>query len=241
MQQNLAANGLPGRIRRKVPFIPKHGAQMRRGWARSVLDWRTEDWGHVIFSDESKFNLFGSDGRHWCRRRTGDALRPQFTDKKVKHGGGSLMVWGCITRLGVGRLLRVEGTMTAIKYVEILSHGLLGTLSDHGIDLEDFIFQQDNDVKHTSGAAADFFEDNSIFLLHWPSYSANMNIIEHVWDHLDQKVRARVPPPSNIDALWSVLQEEWNQISVEYLGKLYASLPRRVAALRAANGWNTKY
>ena len=55
-------------------------------------------WNRVIFTDESKFNLYGNDGR--CKvwkpnQELNDAnLCPTF-----KHGGGSVKVWGC-TRAG---------------------------------------------------------------------------------------------------------------------------------------------
>ena len=57
-----------------------------------------------MFSDESKFNLFGSDGCQWRWREPGQANDARYTNKTVKHGGGSVMVWGCITCHGVGWL-----------------------------------------------------------------------------------------------------------------------------------------
>ena len=56
----------------------------------------------VLFSDESKFNLVGSDGHLWCWRRPGEEFDSCFTKKVVKHGGGNIMVWGCLTAKGVG-------------------------------------------------------------------------------------------------------------------------------------------
>ena len=51
-----------------------------------------ERWKHTVFSDESKYNIFGSDGRQWCRRRAGEAEQRQYMKKQVKHGGGNIMV-----------------------------------------------------------------------------------------------------------------------------------------------------
>ncbi|KAF8596990.1 hypothetical protein BDV93DRAFT_410295, partial [Ceratobasidium sp. AG-I] len=68
----------------------------------------------------------------------------------VKHGGGSVMVWGCITAQGVGRLYRIDGRLTAVRYTEILGTELLGTLHDHSIPVRRTIFQQDNNPKHTA-------------------------------------------------------------------------------------------
>jgi hypothetical protein len=52
--------------------------------------------------------------------KPGQALDPRFTKKTVKHGGGNVMVWGCITGQGMGRLHRIEGIMNGPGYVEIL-------------------------------------------------------------------------------------------------------------------------
>jgi hypothetical protein len=74
-------------------YIPPRGIEYWFGWSEGMLEWTEEDWANVAFSDESKFNLFGSNGRLWCLRRDGDTLPLIFTNKKVKHGGGSVTVW----------------------------------------------------------------------------------------------------------------------------------------------------
>jgi hypothetical protein len=85
------------------PLLTRKQKAKRLDWAESHCYWEDENWGAVVFSDESKFNLFGSDGRQWCWREPGQANNARYT-KKLKHGGGNMMVWGCITRHGVGRL-----------------------------------------------------------------------------------------------------------------------------------------
>ncbi|KAI0323332.1 hypothetical protein GY45DRAFT_1264765 [Cubamyces sp. BRFM 1775] len=68
-----------------------------------------------------------------------------------------------------------------------------------------------------------------------------MNIIEHVWNELDRRVRTRNPLPCNCEELWAALQEEWYRLDTTFILKLYDSLPRRVAALKAAHGHHTRY
>ena len=56
----------------------------------------------VHFSDESKFNLFGSDGKRFVRRKNGEHSSHQCIKKMMKFGGGSVMVWRMISSVGVG-------------------------------------------------------------------------------------------------------------------------------------------
>ena len=151
------------------------------------------------------------------------------------------MVWGSISWNGVGRLHRVNGIMNAVQYCEILSKSLLGGLADEKLHPTSIIFQQDNDPKHTSRMAQRWFQEHDITLLPWPPSSPDMNIIEHVWDHLDRLVRAREVLPRNTNELWDALQSEWQRIDPEFIAKLYQSMPRRVEALKKAQGWHTKY
>ena len=58
-----------------------------------------------MWSDESKFNLF-RQGLHW--RRKGEESLPQCVHQTVKFGGGSIMMSGCISCDGVGRLAKVD-------------------------------------------------------------------------------------------------------------------------------------
>ena len=114
------------------------------------------------------------------------------------------------------------------------------TLADQGLSPDDVIFQQDNDPKHTSRQAQEWFEENGVTVLLWPASSPDMNLIKHVWDMLDRKVRSR-RLPSNLDDLWRILQEEWNNLNIGAIQGLYDSMPRRVEALKAAKGSYTRY
>jgi len=54
----------------------------------------------VGFSDETKINRFKLDGRSWCWIGDGERVGPQHVHKTAKHGGGSVMIWGCMTVFG---------------------------------------------------------------------------------------------------------------------------------------------
>jgi hypothetical protein len=241
VKRTLKDSGLGAHPRANVPLITKANLPKRKAWAREYRKWTQENWDQVIFSDESIYRVFGTDGIDWCWRRDTERLDPRFTKKNVKHGGGKVTVWGMITRDGPGRLTRIWGNMNKHLYREILEDDLLGSLDDLEMDRSEYYFQQDNDPKHTAGIVREWFEENHIDVLPWVSNSPDMNIIEHVWDRLDRMVRARDPLPRTEDQLWEALQEEWENLDVEYLWKLYDSMPRRVEELYRANGGTTHY
>jgi hypothetical protein len=68
-----------------------------------------------------------------------------------------------------------------------------------------------------------------------------MNIIEHVWDYVDRRVRTRPILHRNKEELFKALLEEWAAIEQEYIDKLFASMPGRIAALIKAKGKYTRW
>ncbi len=131
--------------------------------------------------------------------------------------------------------------MDAKLYVEILNDDLLGTLKDLEINKKDIYFQQDNNPKHTSCLAQDWFKQKKLDKLDWPASSPDMNIIENLWEYLERRVCTQSPLPRNSEEMWVALQEEWESIEEGYVKRLYQSMPESVAALIKAKGSHTRY
>jgi len=105
-------------------------------------------WSNVLFSDESKFELFGSDGIKYVRRPVDKRFDVRYQIPTVKHGGGSVMVWGCMSASETGPLVLVNGKMDKFQYKSILENVMLPYAEAHM--RPGWFFQQDNDPKHTS-------------------------------------------------------------------------------------------
>jgi gamma-glutamylcyclotransferase (GGCT)/AIG2-like uncharacterized protein YtfP len=75
----------------------------------------------------------------------------------VKHGGGSIMVWGEIFTSGATRLKRMEGIMDKQVYHNIL----VRTTLPEGKRLigKGLVFQEDNDPKHASKLCRNYLEN----------------------------------------------------------------------------------
>nr|CAA44764.1 Uhu [Drosophila heteroneura] len=132
------------RVPRKKPFISTKNKGTRMTFAKTHLDKDLEFWNTIIFEDESKFIIFGSDGRNYVWRQSNTELNPKHLKATVKHGGGSVMVWACISAAGVGNLVFIEPTMDKNVYLNILKENLLQSAEKLGIR-RTFRFYQDND------------------------------------------------------------------------------------------------
>ncbi len=85
-------------------------------------------WNHVLWSDESKVNLFDADSVQQVRRRPGEEHQENCAFPTVKHGGGSIMVWDCMTTAGTGELRFIEGNMDSNMYCDILKQKMMPSL-----------------------------------------------------------------------------------------------------------------
>lgn len=194
-----------------------------------------------MWSDETKINRFGSDGRIWVWKKSQEKLSKRLVKPTVKFGGGSLMIWGCMTAHGVGYMCRIDGGMDGELYRNILDDYVLETAHYYDMDPRDFIYQQDNDPKHTAKLTKQWFKDNNVELLEWPAQSPDLNPIEHLWDELERRLNSYEAVPTSIHALWERVEVEWEKISKEVCVNLIDSMPRRVAAVLKAKGGYTKY
>lgn len=154
----------------------------------------------------------------------------------VKHGGGSVLIWGCFSHAGTGNLVKIEGIMRKEQYRNILEHDAVPSGSK--LIGENFIFRHDNDPKHTAALCKNYLQtlqtDNILSVMTWPPQSPDLNPIELLWDELDRRVRKASPTSKN--ALWESLQREWTQLDGETLSKLINRMPRIVRAVLPAKG-----
>jgi transposase len=237
----LKKEDMMSRVKVKKPLLRRHHIKQRLEFAQKYEHWTEEDWARVIWSDETKVNRLGSDGRQWVWKKHGAPLTSQHVKPTVKFGGGNVMIWGCMTIHGVGYMCRIEGKMDAPLYEEILEDHVLETVRYYGMDEENFIFQQDNDSKHTSKRAQKWFKNHSIQILDWPAQSPDLNPIEHLWVLLKFRLAAYETEPKSIQELWERIEVEWEKIPKEECVNLIKSMPRRIAAVLKAKGGYTKY
>lgn len=242
VQKNLNASGCKARKKKPKPRLSKKNIENRLKFAKNFENYTDDDWKRVIWSDESKVNRFQSDGNYWTWT-VGDpnTITPNMVIPTVKHGGGSVMIWGCFGWNGVGSLCRIEGRMNSNDYKQILATKLLPSIGTLGVERSKVIFQHDNDPKHKSQVVTNWLKDQKLEVLDWPSQSPDLNPIEHLWAHLKRKLREYERQPAGMNELYERIEVCWREISVEACRTLIKSMRSRLkAVIKAKGGW-TRY
>ena len=178
----------------------------------------------------------GSDGKIWTWKRPNEPLQPKHVKQTVKHDA-SVMAWGCFSSSGVGDITIVEGHMNAQMYIIILSSNMIP--SARRLFEVTYIFQQDNDPKHTARVVKKYPERKGIKVLDWSSQSPDLNPIENLWHKL--KTLLNKEKMKKLSELPELMKKCWESISPEYCNKLVEPMPRRMNQLMRNKALWTNY
>uniref|UniRef100_A0AAZ3S756 Transposase Tc1-like domain-containing protein n=1 Tax=Oncorhynchus tshawytscha TaxID=74940 RepID=A0AAZ3S756_ONCTS len=111
--------GLYGRVARLKPLLSEKHMTARFEFAKRHLTDSQTMRNKILWSDETKIELLNLNAKRHVWRIPG-------TIPTVKHGGVSIMLWGCFSEVGRERLVRIEGKMNG----EILDEHLLQSTQD---------------------------------------------------------------------------------------------------------------
>ncbi|GFW97025.1 transposable element Tcb2 transposase [Trichonephila clavipes] len=223
---------------RCVPLTPAH-RRRRSLWCREHRNWRDNEWGRVLFTDESRFRS-SSDSHHiliW--RERGSRNHPSNIIKRDRYGGRGVLVWGGImlgshTDLHIFDAGTVNGTRyhneILLPYVRLL-RGAMGL---------QFLFMDDNAPCHRTVAAEQLLVSEDIERMDWPAGSPDLIPIEHVWDFLGRRLAARTLPPVTIRERLA-LQDEWAAKPQQLIDTLILSMGRRCETCLAVRGDHIPY
>ena len=157
VKRRLIEAGLGGRIATRKSLLRPQNKKRRLQWAKQHEQLTVDDWKRVHWTDDSKFQIFGLKRIVYVRGNVVERMIKQSVVPTVKHGGGSVMVWGCCGGNNIGDIVEKDGIMTKEVYLSVLknhaipsgSHSHTAIPSGSRIIGEQVIFQEDNDPKHS--------------------------------------------------------------------------------------------
>ena len=221
------------------PLLTANHRRLRLEWAQRWRNLTVAHWQHVIFGDESRFQLYPVDGRLRVSRLPGESFRPGCQAHRFQAGGGSVHVWGAFHNSAKSPLVLPDGYLTGVLYRGILQNTLVPFARHYFGD--NYRYQDDNATPHRARVVLDFLQQGNVTKMEQPPRSPDCNPIEHRWDELGQAISSMDNPPQNLDELRQALLDKWAQIPEQRFQRLVASMPRRLAAIIAARGGNTRY
>ena len=116
----------------RKPLLKTIHKKAHKQFAEDMSTKHMDYWNHVLWSDEMKINLFGSDGFKHVLWQPGKEYKDKCVMPTVKHGGGNVIVWGCMSAAGVGELHFIEGNMNSNMYCEILQQSMIPSFQKLG-------------------------------------------------------------------------------------------------------------
>ncbi|GBN73301.1 hypothetical protein AVEN_128601-1 [Araneus ventricosus] len=114
--------------RRPVVCVPLSPAQVRARlhWAREHHSSTPEQWGHVLFTDKSRFNIPNDSGRAMIWREPETRYRASNIIERDYYRGGGILVWaGIATNSRTDLYVFAEGSITAVRYRDEILHPLV--------------------------------------------------------------------------------------------------------------------
>ena len=227
MQRELKSLGYTKKVGIPQISLTQGKKNQRVQWC---LQHQNTDWSNVIFSDESSVWLHPPAIKIWSSAHSKARYeRPRHCPK--------FHLWGGVCEYGPTPLCIFTENLTAQGYINILEQYLLPTAQT--LYENDWILQQDNDPKHRARITQQWFLDENVTVMDWPSYSPDLNPIENIWGTLKKHLMSK--KFVNIDDMKAETENYWNAMSLDFIGTFVWSMPARIAACLHGNGEITKY
>ena len=152
VRNRLKSAGLKSRRVIKRPLLVDRYQRSRLAFCLARCGWNLRTWRKIHWSDESRFLLHVADGRMRVWRHKDTAYTPRNIQPTVPNGGGSVMVWGCISHDCKLELVTIQGNLTRYQYIrDVLQPVVVHHFDNHPLVTRP-VYMDDNARPHRSRA-----------------------------------------------------------------------------------------
>ena len=234
----LSNSGIRTYTAKRKPLLTSSMTKKRLAWCKRYKDMPDNFWEKVIFSDESRIDMFNSRGEQMVNRRsTENPYQFRFLKTCVKQSP-AVMIWGCFSANGTGHIEIIEGILNSEGYLKILQNKMLPSVGF--LEMSSFIFQDDSAPIHRAKKVKNWISSNNVDQLYLPANSPDLNEIENLCKVLKNKVALK--NPKTINELKKAIYLIWSKdISKDLCKRLVHSMKRRISMEFKNNGGHTKY
>jgi len=116
IRRRLRERDLRSRIRARVSTLTTVHRRTRLRYARNHRNWTARQWRNVLFTDESRFCLFGNDVRIRVWRRRRERFEANHVEPTQAFDGRSVMIWGGIS-MNHRTVILQPPEFTAVRYI----------------------------------------------------------------------------------------------------------------------------
>ena len=170
----------------------------------------------------------------WRQPNTAYADRNTF--ETVPFGGGSVMVWGCVSYDCKLDLITVRGNLNGQIYRQnVLEASVVPYFDNHPLNTRS-VFMDDNARPYRGRVVTDYLLDELI-----TARSPDLNLIEHIWNIIGRRVKERTPLVQTLNELKQTLHQERQRLTQVQIRRLVDCMRRRLAAVIRVNGSYTHY
>ncbi|GBM66579.1 hypothetical protein AVEN_251992-1 [Araneus ventricosus] len=149
--------------RRPVVCVPLSSAHVRQRfhWAREHRSWTPEQWGHLLFTNDIRYNIQNDSRRAMIWREPGTRYRAPNIVERDHYRGDGLLVWaGIATNSRIDLYVFAVASITVAQYRdEILHPHVPPFIAAMGTDT---IFMDDNARPHRARLLRSYLEGETI-------------------------------------------------------------------------------
>ena len=150
------------------------------------------------------------------------------------------MVWGAITANSKSSLIHVpKGRRTAAGFVDVVYYAKLGHYIYSWDNARELVLTKNGAPVHRSVVTATWRNNGGLVKLNWPANFLDFNPIENLWFVCTAYV-VNGNRFLNQGAMFALVERVWSDIDQGRIADMIRTMPKRIAAILAADSSSTR-